>query len=807
MVQTQRFVAVVPSLCLPHFSVVRARPSSLEPLTRDPDSTASGQCHAAADSRVLPPILYVQRTYTGTDWTLLTPYMRRSLVHRLHKPDFTMAARKIGPHMSAHATANLPCGFHESGARCNPAIPHSTCAHRMLYFVCCISARAGAFTDDVVRTRLARGVRHPFDVCKSRGVIARSSPSSTESYRIRQMSRQADPVGGAASFASDHANVSDPNVCSEVSRLTWQQEILDCKALMGVSGKPGTGLFAHILSVCLDVCVHLHKQVLEHMDEELHPTSDDTRELRYLEAGINVSASLPFLSFFLSFGLLVQQTMAETGLTTRSRARRKRTTTSELDGINNDIQDVINSNPAAAGYFIKLPAKKKQKNTNTKTRQAATRKATTRRKKTTTAAELVADVDDEITIVKTRNRAPSVPVAGPSTHDPIDIDDSESDDDTTLFPDALLPLNPISAEDPAASRPSKAQKKLYPAPSPSVSDRSDRKCAVYVYVSKPAPKPIGRAKSAPHPVAERGPFFFPLTATFPEFCTSLAKTVGCQSTALHLPSIKWKFTKPDKDPLKALSNDDGFEAMVISIDERSKDLNIAIHLPPPLITAIDLPYETDDYKPPDSFDELDAPVPTSVHSQMATLDTSSAPIMEALRVRYPFGNNPLFPGKRIVTSKQFPDRHWELNDIRTRVWASHILGNKATYEEPPKSAHFSEEQRIRPPLDSRKSTAYCTCCSRCSVTHCTDSNPNLAPPSPAVRLPRQVTLQEFCVRYNIPTTDEPKLAELEWTPGDRNLERLDESDWKDVGFKRLGWLRVLDTHKVFLSDVRGGAFT
>lgn len=57
----------------------------------------------------------------------------------------------------------------------------------------------------------------------------------------------------------------------------------------------------------------------------------------------------------------------------------------------------------------------------------------------------------------------------------------------------------------------------------------------------------------------------------------------------------------------------------------------------------------------------------------ATLDTAAAPILEQLRERYPIGNHSSFPTKRVVTSKQAPDQHWELNDIRLRVWAAHIV--------------------------------------------------------------------------------------------------------------------------------------
>lgn len=86
--------------------------------------------------------------------------------------------------------------------------------------------------------------------------------------------------------------------------------------------------------------------------------------------------------------------------------------------------------------------------------------------------------------------------------------------------------------------------------------------------------------------------------------------------------------------------------------------------------------------------------------------------------------------------------------------------------------------------------------------------PSPVPPtsSPAVRLPREVSIQEFCTRYNIPATDEAKLVDLEFVPGDRNIMKLTDSDWIEAGFKKLGWLRVLEAHARFLAEIRKGEF-
>ncbi|KAJ7261529.1 hypothetical protein C8J57DRAFT_1514052 [Mycena rebaudengoi] len=479
------------------------------------------------------------------------------------------------------------------------------------------------------------------------------------------------------------------------------------------------------------------------------------------------------------------------GLLTRSRARTKRPLTEEMEGINADVQDVINSNPAAAKFFgtVPVPPKKKKKSAASKPKakpvsKSAAKPASKDSKKkkkalSSASAESIQRIEHPVDAAE--------PVAGPSNHDHIEIDISSDDD---LLPDTLLPPKetPIrfrfKQENPSQHR-----------------------------------KTTTLAARSPSPNTET------LLSTF------------------HL---RWKYAKPVNDPKKALRMDDGYKAMIISLDERTKDLTVEVHMPPPLFLATDLPCETDNYQPADRFEELDVPVPTSVRQQMATLDTSAAPIIEQLNDKYPLGNRHLFPNKHIVTSSEFPDRHWELTDIRKQIWAAHILQDKATLDSPPKSAHFSEEQRIRAPLALPASAAVPTptvvlpdapTALPSGATSATDlillmlaqqmtpqnrppnepttgpalpatpAPPNpAAPASPAVHLPRQFRLQEFCLCYHIPPGDEPKLAELEWLSGDRNIDKLVESDWKEAGFKHLGWLRDLDAHKKFLSEIRNGKF-
>ncbi|KAJ7501479.1 hypothetical protein B0H11DRAFT_2275141 [Mycena galericulata] len=537
-----------------------------------------------------------------------------------------------------------------------------------------------------------------------------------------------------------------------------------------------------------------------------------------------------------------------TPITTRSKARKR--SANEVTDINIDIQEVISSVPGAAKYFRPVaPPAKKSKTSETRTR--ASKPAAKRGKKKSTSAPAATP----------RQRADNSDLtAGPSPPETVEIDSSDSDSDIIngLYTLGEKPTTyRFKQENPSTSRKKAARKapELEFEPTPEPEDIRD--CTVYVYVSKPTAAPTSKVKAPPPVVAERGPFFFPLNSTFTNFCDRLAVAVGCRTAALNLPMTKWKYMKPTKDHLKALGTQDGYKAMRLSMQERSKDLIIEVHMAPPLLLAADLPYETDDYKPPDSFEELDAPAASSVRQQMATLDASAAPVMEQLRERYPIGNHPSFPTKRIVTSTTNPDRHWELTDIRIRVWAAHILQDKATLDEYPKSAHFSEEQRLRaphtpapvplappiaPPQLPIPAAVPAPAVPAATATNATDllllllaqqmtannkpvvptadplplAAPTLPstpapghsslPSSPAVTLSRSVSLAEFCTCYSISPVDETKLAALDFVPGDRNIKKLDKSDWGDVGFKRLGWLRILDAHRRFLNDIRNGSF-
>src|SRR5882762_4824702 len=77
--------------------------------------------------------------------------------------------------------------------------------------------------------------------------------------------------------------------------------------------------------------------------------------------------------------------------------------------------------------------------------------------------------------------------------------------------------------------------------------------------------------------------------------------------------------------------------------------------------------------------------------------------------------------------------------------------------------------------------------------------------SPGIAFRLRVPLTDFCTRYFISDSDQRKLQELEYRPGDKLVENLEEKEWKDgAKFSALGWRGFLAAHRQFCEDVKEG---
>jgi hypothetical protein len=90
----------------------------------------------------------------------------------------------------------------------------------------------------------------------------------------------------------------------------------------------------------------------------------------------------------------------------------------------------------------------------------------------------------------------------------------------------------------------------------------------------------------------------------------------------------------------------------------------------------------------------------------------------------------------------------------------------------------------------------------------TPSPVNISAVASPVILPRKVSLEEFCQRYDVSAQDQAKLVILDVVPGDHDaLLGLEREDWAAAGFAKLAWGRFLGKHSKFIEDVRNGLWT
>ena len=88
--------------------------------------------------------------------------------------------------------------------------------------------------------------------------------------------------------------------------------------------------------------------------------------------------------------------------------------------------------------------------------------------------------------------------------------------------------------------------------------------------------------------------------------------------------------------------------------------------------------------------------------------------------------------------------------------------------------------------------------------------PQISTPISPIQSPRaamrlRVPLAEFCSHYAISDSDQTKLELMEYKPGNRAVETMNENEWKmEFKFTKLGWNEFLDAHKAFLKDVKSG---
>jgi hypothetical protein len=74
--------------------------------------------------------------------------------------------------------------------------------------------------------------------------------------------------------------------------------------------------------------------------------------------------------------------------------------------------------------------------------------------------------------------------------------------------------------------------------------------------------------------------------------------------------------------------------------------------------------------------------------------------------------------------------------------------------------------------------------------------------SPGAAVTRNVSLDSFCTKYGISDSDKQKLLGIEYKPGNKIVESLQDSEWRTAGFSVLGWKGFLAAHRKFCQAVK-----
>ncbi|KAJ7694702.1 hypothetical protein B0H14DRAFT_3659967 [Mycena olivaceomarginata] len=253
------------------------------------------------------------------------------------------------------------------------------------------------------------------------------------------------------------------------------------------------------------------------------------------------------------------------------------------------------------------------------------------------------------------------------------------------------------------------------------------------------------------------------SVTYPDFLAIIAKAYQ---------------TTPARRPL---TTEIGLKVAIKSLAERKKDYNFTVYMSPPSLVKKELPWiqdaRNDNAPGPLDFDytieELSAPG-CYKNKLRAGIDNASNPHFNELLERYPVDNHPSFPGKRIFHNEM---GYFDLNDVKLRVWAicngirvilhPVMFSNAYTQAKqtppaptitpslpapaasvPALSSNDAILQLLLPTLQAIASSHHSP-----TWTPPPEPVPVQCPVSPPVVLPRVITLDEYCVRYQVNEDD------------------------------------------------------
>ncbi|KAI6025367.1 hypothetical protein BKA83DRAFT_4163406 [Pisolithus microcarpus] len=365
------------------------------------------------------------------------------------------------------------------------------------------------------------------------------------------------------------------------------------------------------------------------------------------------------------------------------------------------------------------------------------------------------------------------------------------------------------------------------------------------------------AKVSTVDVVSKGPFKCTTTDSFASFKSHTAAALPCRLSMLPVSKFEWKFENQAQGaPRKKVADRTGYEALLDAVKARRRHENVVVWLYTPAPKKEEEDWDTgapDHIDQPFDFDqEADAGFSDAKIQLDGMVQKVKAAQAEIERT-YPVGGCALFPDKRVWHNKQ-NDTYFELSHVRTKYWAANIVAGRCDISAPPVSAHFSDKSKLKIPTHMPQPNLTVLGPSGAAssnpmfphapnqyypglymlhpqfnlpYTHMTPYPPpifpsvntsaSLHPPglprtmstssSPGSTTSHNVTLEEFCAKYHIPESDQDKLALMEYRPGNRAVEDLEESEWRSVGgFTKLGWEAFRVAHRKFCKAIKAGTW-
>ncbi|KAG2070379.1 hypothetical protein BDR04DRAFT_1118414 [Suillus decipiens] len=370
---------------------------------------------------------------------------------------------------------------------------------------------------------------------------------------------------------------------------------------------------------------------------------------------------------------------------------------------------------------------------------------------------------------------------------------------------------------------------------PSEDDEGDppRRFTVYVQVwaETPAEKKPGKTSKTPTiTFISKGPFKMDMSKSFETFKREVMEVLPCRTSMLPVVKFKWKFdNQAQSAPCKKIANRAGYEALIDAINAKQVANNVVVWLYAPKPAKDDEGSNPDYVEEPFDFDQEAIIGPhKSFISDMATKRRLAE---EELEKEYPLGR--LAPPlsvhfadeKKLKVLSRVPP---PLNALPATFGQYYrqcqeeaTFGNQALALPvppqaapppfpvpggfPPLSHPYAYQPYFAPPYMQAPHIGGYPYLPRYSPAphHQPVTDPGeilSASSSPSITTSHDVSLSEFCAKYRISDSDQAKLAALEYRPGNRAVETLEEKEWRDVVFPQCAQ-EILYSNKVRYLDV------